>query len=196
MSAAQPPARRPRAAQPPARQRCSARLSAAHAPARQRRAAILSIASLAIACLSAPALSPSAAQAASPRPLTSLPVIERQVMCVTCKIPLQVAESPQANREREFIQGLINEGDSEAQIKTALVGQYGPAVLGLPAEHGFDLAAYLVPLAVVLALIAVLLLLLPRWRRQARANAERRTAAATLSPDDAARLNADLARFD
>ncbi len=127
---------------------------------------------------------------------TSLPVIERQVMCVTCKIPLDVAQSPQADRERAFIQGLIDQGDSEAQIKTALVGQYGPAVLGLPEAHGFDLAAYLVPLAAVLALAGVLLLLLPRWRRQARANAARPVPASTLGPEEAARLDADLARFD
>ena len=86
-------------------------------------------------------------------------------MCVTCKIPLNVAESPQADRERAFIQELIDQGQSEAQIKQALVGQYGPTVLGLPAAHGFDLAAYLVPLAAVLALLATLLTLLPRWRR-------------------------------
>src|SRR6202171_1866384 len=54
----------------------------------------------------------------------SLPTIERQVMCVTCKIPLNVAQSPQADRERAFIQSLIEEGQSEAQIKRALVGQY------------------------------------------------------------------------
>jgi cytochrome c-type biogenesis protein CcmH/NrfF len=129
-------------------------------------------------------------------PRTSLPVIERQVMCVTCKIPLQVAESPQADREREFIQELIDRGDSESQIKAALVEQYGPAVLALPAAHGFNLAAYLVPLAAVLLLLAILLMLLPRWRRQARASAARVTPAAHLSDDDTARLDADLARFD
>jgi cytochrome c-type biogenesis protein CcmH len=134
---------------------------------------------------------PGAARAAA-RP--SLPVIERQVMCVTCKIPLNVAESPQADRERVFIQDLIDEGRSEAEIKQALVSQYGPAVLGLPSTHGFDLSAYLVPLAVVLALLAVLLALLPRWRRRARAQAA--LAAPAMPADDAARLDADLARFD
>ncbi len=129
-------------------------------------------------------------------PRTSLPVIERQVMCVTCKIPLNVAQSPQANRERAYIQGLIDEGDSQAQIKSSLVGQYGPAVLGLPAAHGFGLTAYLVPLAAVLGLLAVLALLLPRWRRQARAQAEHEPSQAALDPADAARLDADLARFE
>ena len=127
---------------------------------------------------------------------TSLPAIERQAMCVTCKIPLQLAESPQANRERAFIQSLIDAGQTEAQIKRALVSQYGPAVLGLPSTHGFDLAAYLVPLAAILALLATLALLLPRWRRHARAQAAHTAPPPPLGSSDAARLDADLARFD
>ncbi len=128
---------------------------------------------------------------------TSLPAIERQVMCVTCKIPLNVAQSPQADRERAFIQGLIDQGESEAQIKNALVGQYGPTVLGLPRAHGFDLTVYLVPLAVLLALLATVATVLPRWRRHARARqATHEAPAPPLTAGDAARLEADLARFD
>lgn len=136
------------------------------------------------------------ASAATATPRASLPQIERQVMCVTCKIPLMVAESPQADRERAFIQGLIDEGKDEAAIKRALVGQYGPAVLALPSETGFDLAAYLVPLGVVVLLLVALAMLLPRWRRGARAQARAGSAAAALSAADAQRLDADLERFD
>ena len=125
----------------------------------------------------------------------SLPTIERQVMCVTCKIPLNVAQSPQADRERAFIASLIAQGEGEAQIKHQLVAQYGPTVLALPSDHGFDLAAYLVPLAVVLGLLVALALLLPRWRRRARERAAS-VPASSLSPADSARLDADLARFD
>jgi cytochrome c-type biogenesis protein CcmH len=133
------------------------------------------------------------ASAATPR--TSLPVIERQVMCVTCKIPLNVAQSPQADRERAYIQGLIDEGETQSQIKNALVGQYGPAVLGLPSAHGFDLTAYLVPAAVLVALLVGLALLRPRWRR-ARSHSAREPQHTTLDAGDSARLDADLARFD
>jgi cytochrome c-type biogenesis protein CcmH len=146
---------------------------------------------LALAALAAGAISPARAIGGT----ASLPAIERQVMCVTCKIPLNVAESPQADRERAYIQSLIDSGADEAQVKHALVAQYGRAVLALPAAHGFDLAAYLVPAAVVAALVAGGALLLVRWRRRAPA-ASSPHAPPPLSDSDSARLDADLARFD
>jgi cytochrome c-type biogenesis protein CcmH len=129
-------------------------------------------------------------------PRVSLPVIERQAMCVTCKVALNESQSPQANLEREYIQTLIDRGEGEAEIKRSLVAQYGPTVLGLPSAHGFDLAVYLVPLAVVLALLATVLLLIPSWRRRARAETTAIASATKLSPADSARLESDLARFD
>jgi hypothetical protein len=54
-----------------------------------------------------------------------------------------------------------------------------------------------VPVAVVLVLLTTLALLLPRWRRRgAVAQADSEEPAATLSPADAARLEADMALFD
>lgn len=134
-------------------------------------------------------------------PRTTLPAVESQVMCVTCKISLSVAQSPQANSERAYIQRLIDEGRTLAQIKRALVFQYGSAVLALPPGHGFDLGAYIVPAVVVLALLAAAAVLLPRWRRRARTaqaarDAEQVPPPAALSSADAARLQADMRRFD
>ena len=136
------------------------------------------------------------APAEAGRAKVSLPVIERQVMCVTCKIPLMVAESPEADRERAFIQKRIDEGQSEAQIKQALLAEYGPAVLGLPAAKGFDLTVYLVPLAVVVLFAGIILTLLPRWRRATREQAPAEPHGHSLGAADAARLESDLARFD
>jgi len=144
-----------------------------------------------LVALSATALAPAAGAAAA----ASLPTIERQVMCVTCKIPLNVAESPQASRERALIRGLIAQGHSEAQIKQELVAEYGPAVLALPSAKGFDAAAYAVPAAVVIALVGALAVLLPGWRRRARAR-EPDGEPTRLSASDSARLQADLDQFD
>jgi cytochrome c-type biogenesis protein CcmH len=161
-----------------------------------RRALVAARAILALALVTGVATTTPLAAAESAKPRASLPRIQRQVMCVTCKIPLMVADSPQADRERAFIEGLIAEGKDEAQIKNALVAQYGPAVLALPATHGFDLTVYLVPIAAVLALLAALAVLLPRWRRHARAQAAGRAPAPALSAAEASRLDADLERFD
>jgi cytochrome c-type biogenesis protein CcmH len=139
--------------------------------------------------------SPAGGAAAQPR--TTLPAIEQQVMCVVCRTPLAVANGPQADAERRQIRRLIAAGRSERQIKDALVAQYGERVLALPRDHGFNLAVYLVPVAVVVLALALLAATLPRWRRSARARAAQpATAAPALSVDDMRRLDEELARRD
>jgi len=127
-------------------------------------------------------------------PRTSLTAIEPTVMCAVCKIPLNVAESPQADRERVFIQGLINQGDTADQVRSALVAQYGPSVIATPTTHGFGLVAYIVPVVVVAALIGLLLVLLPRWRR--RTVLPMATSQRPLDAEEQTRLDAELARYD
>ncbi len=141
-------------------------------------------------------LAPATSAVAAEPPRPSLTTIERQVMCVTCKIPLNVAESPQADRERAYIQELIDEGLDEGQIKHSLVGQYGSTVLGLPPASGFDLTVYLVPAAVVAVLAGVLALVLVRWRRRGAGPESVPEPAPPLSAGEASRLEADLSRFD
>jgi cytochrome c-type biogenesis protein CcmH len=117
-------------------------------------------------------------------------------MCVTCKIPLNIAEGPQPNREREFIRGLIDDGRTKDQIKAALVAEYGPNVLALPESDGVGLTAYAVPLALLALLAAGLALLLPRWRHRASAAPAPGSAAApALSSAESRRLDEDLARY-
>jgi cytochrome c-type biogenesis protein CcmH len=125
----------------------------------------------------------------------SLVDIEDEVMCVTCKIPLNTAESPQATRQRAFIRTLVDEGRTKEQVKAALVTEYGPNVLAMPDEEGFGITAYVVPLALVAVLGAGLALLLPRWRRRLPA-AIADAGAPALSTVEAQRLDDDLARYD
>jgi cytochrome c-type biogenesis protein CcmH len=127
----------------------------------------------------------------------SVVAIEKQLMCVTCKIPLQEANSPQAEREKEFVRQLVAEGISEKQIKNRLVGEYGTAVLALPKASGVNLAVYVVPPVVVLLALAGLAFAIPRWRRRGgETDAGSKGSARQLSPADAARLDNDMAWFD
>jgi cytochrome c-type biogenesis protein CcmH len=140
------------------------------------------------------ALAPTAASAAAPAQTE----IESQVMCPVCGTLLQLAESPQAQREKAFIAKLIAAGKSEAQIKDALVAEYGDAVLALPRGSGFSLSAYLVPIvAFLLAAIALAFGVL-RWRRAGRGGPPDGDTNPPSGPsgEDAERLDADLARYD
>ncbi len=135
--------------------------------------------------------------AAAPTAKTSLSDVEDEVMCPSCHEPLALAQSPQANAERNFIRALIAQGQTKAEIKQALVGQYGPEVLAKPPADGFNLTVYILPPALLIAGIAVLAYTLPRWRRRTAARAAATPAAAgpRVSAEDARRLDEDLARY-
>jgi cytochrome c-type biogenesis protein CcmH len=139
----------------------------------------------------------SAAPGASASPRASLTDIENDVMCVSCHEPLALAQSPQAEAERNFIRTLIAQGQTKPQIERALEAQYGPSVLGKPPAHGFNLTVYILPPALLLAGVVVLTITLPRWRRRARTSAATPLPAGPRLEDaDARRLQDDLARFD
>jgi cytochrome c-type biogenesis protein CcmH len=125
----------------------------------------------------------------------SLTEIEKQVMCPVCGTLLQLAESPQAQRERVFINRLIDEGRSEEEIKDALVAEYGDEVLALPPDSGFSLSAYLVPIVAFLIAAAALAVGVLRWRRGGGGD-DPGAGPAGPSEEDTERLDADLARYD
>ncbi len=146
-----------------------------------------------LAALVASALPAQTAVAQTPPTLTE---ISGEVMCPICGTLLELAESPQALREKAFIKGLIAEGKSKSQIKDALVGEYGQEVLALPKGSGFDLSAYLVPvIAFVVAAVALAVGVL-RWRRDPGPPGSDAPSRIGPSDEDAQRLDADLARYD
>ncbi len=122
----------------------------------------------------------------------SFPDLEDEVMCDTCNVPLNIAQSPRADQLRREIRVLIGRGEDKQQIKATLSNRYGPAILALPPASGFGLAAYLVPIIVALGLGLLAIVLLRRWRRSGRGD---RQAEPPLGDEDSARLNDELERF-
>jgi cytochrome c-type biogenesis protein CcmH len=140
---------------------------------------------------------PAGSAAADVAPRASLSDIENDVMCVSCREPLAVAQSPQALAERSFIRVLIAKGLTKAQIEQQLVAQYGVAVLGRPPAHGFNLTVYILPPAILILGASILIVTLPRWRRRAKARAAASPTSPTpsLDPAEAKRLDEDMARY-
>ena len=138
-----------------------------------------------------------ASSAVAAQPRTSFNDVEDEVMCDTCNVPLNVAESDRADQERAAIRKLIAQGLTKDQIKAKLKAQYGPGILATPQDSGFSLAVWWVPVAVVVAVLGLLAALLPRWRRRTKDGAEGGAPRGReLTAGEAQRLDDDLARYD
>jgi cytochrome c-type biogenesis protein CcmH len=152
--------------------------------------AILVVLALAALVMAAPV-------AAAPGRGLTVTELEPNYMCTVCHEPLNASQSPEAAQERAVIGSLIAQGDTAAQIETAMVAQYGPAVLAVPSASGFNAVLYILPPVVLLAALGSLAVLLPRWRRRGRAaEALAVPGASALDSADAERLEEELARYD
>lgn len=123
----------------------------------------------------------------------SLPDIEDEVMCPICGTILEASNSPQAEREREFIRAQIAEGKNKEEIQDALVAEYGPDVLAVPDSSGFDLIAWIVPIVGLLVAGGLLGFALWKIRNRPGAPDDHRN---SIDPADNARIDRDIADSD
>ena len=150
---------------------------------------------LAVLAALATLLVPTAASAASAL-RTELNEIESEVMCPVCGTLLELAESPQATREKAFVEKLVKKGQSKDEIKSALVAQYGDAVLAEPKGSGFSLSAYVVPIVAFIVAVILLAFAVWKWRSAAGSREDREPEVEGPSAEDSARLDADIGRYD
>jgi cytochrome c-type biogenesis protein CcmH len=140
-----------------------------------------------------------AAPAAASEEHPTLAELERELVCPTCKTTLEMSNAPVAERMRAFIRQRIAAGDTKSEIKDKLVTQFGESVLAAPPARGFNLLAWLVPIAGgLIAAVAVAVLAL-RWSRSRAAPAGGPSAADSrrpLDPESERRVDEELARFD
>jgi cytochrome c-type biogenesis protein CcmH len=133
-----------------------------------------------------------AALAAEERP--TLADLEDEVMCPVCPgETLEQSSSPAARQVERFIAARIAAGDTKSEIKDKLVAEYGTRILAAPPKQGFDLLAWLLPLAGAVAGALVIGAAAWRW---SRAREPVPPAPSKLDPELERRLDRELARFD
>ena len=109
-----------------------------------------------------------AAPAAASEERPTAAELESELVCPVCESTLDTSNAPVALRMKAFIRARIAAGDSKSEIKAALVDQFGPSVLAVPPKRGFELVAWLLPLAgLALGAVVVGLLAVPWSRRRA-----------------------------
>lgn len=143
----------------------------------------LALCALAAALVSAPAV-------AAPSPAD----LEAELVCPVCGTTLDQSDAPVAQRMKQIIRQRLAAGATEAQIKAELVDQFGPGVLAEPPKSGFDLLAWLVPLAILVVGAVGVGLAAWGWSRR-RGDGEPRPRA-ELDPELERRVDAELRRFD
>ena len=105
-----------------------------------------------------------AASAGEPRP--TLADLEDELMCPVCGTTLDQSDAPVARQMKMYIRARIAAGDSEPEIKDRLVEQFGEEVLAAPPKEGFNLLAWLLPLAGLAAAVPLVGYAAWRWSRR------------------------------
>ncbi|MDQ3670938.1 MAG: cytochrome c-type biogenesis protein CcmH [Actinomycetota bacterium] len=100
------------------------------------------------------------AQAADPPNAADL---EAELVCPVCETTLDQSDAPVAQRMKAFIRERIAAGESEQEIKDALVSEFGPGVLATPPKSGFGLLAWVIPLGALVGGVVAVVLLVRRW---------------------------------
>jgi len=140
---------------------------------------------------------PAAAVASERHP--TLSELEGEIICPTCHTTLDQSDAPIARRIKHFIAGRIAAGDTKSEIKRTLVAQFGTGVLASPPRKGFDLLAWLLPLAGLVAGAVAIAALAWRWSRRRApplAFAGAGGDGARLDAELEGRLDDELRRFD
>jgi cytochrome c-type biogenesis protein CcmH len=119
--------------------------------------------------------------------------LEAELVCPVCETTLDQSNAPVAQRMKAFIRVRIAAGDSEEEIKDALVAQFGAGVLAEPPGGGFGLLAWLLPLAAVLAGATAVAVLVRAWSRRGPPD---EPPGESLDPELERLVDDELARFD
>ena len=98
----------------------------------------------------------------------------------------------------EMLVERIAAGDTKSEIKDKLVAQFGESVLAAPPARGFNLLAWLVPIAGGLAAVVAVAFLALRWSRSRAAPAAGPSVDGRrpLDPELERRVDVELARFE
>jgi cytochrome c-type biogenesis protein CcmH len=143
----------------------------------------------------AAALAFAAPAAACAHPRTSLSFLEGQVMCPTCHTTLDMSDSAAAQQIKTSIAKRIAACQTAQQIETALVKNYGQAILAEPSHKGFDLLAWWLPIVAVLGGALILAFGVWRWSR-GRDDDPPPDAASGLDDETEQKIDEALAGFD
>jgi len=114
--------------------------------------------------------------------------IQQELWCPVCQgVRLDACEQKVCQQMRDMIDKMLLEDKSKQEIIDEFVVQYGVVILGEPPKQGFNLMAWLMPIVLVLAGLALAFWLSRSWMKKSRV-----AASAASIPDTETMASAEL----
>lgn len=119
--------------------------------------------------------------------------ITDELRCPTCQaLSVKDSDASFSNQIRDKVRHMVQEGQSDEDIKAYFVSRYGEWILRAPKKQGFALVLWVLPFA---GIVAVGTLLVWNMRRAAAKAQAARPATPALTTQQRERLERDLQRF-
>jgi cytochrome c-type biogenesis protein CcmH len=132
-----------------------------------QRLLLLGLALVAGLLLLAPAAGASTGSGLSPEEEARAFALEGKLIAPCCYTSTVAAhDSEIAQQIKSDIRTQIARGSSNDEIVEGYVERYGEQILAAPAPRGFNLTAYLLPLAAIVIAAVAVFLVAARWRRR------------------------------
>lgn len=121
--------------------------------------------------------------------------IAKQLYCPVCEnVPLDVCPTQACAQWRALIREKLAEGDSEAEIKTYFVQQYGDRVLAAPPARGLNWLVYVIPPLAFLSGAFILYRAFQAWKQPVPGAESQALSTEPPSDEYIARLEEELRR--
>ncbi len=119
--------------------------------------------------------------------------IAKGLYCPVCPAtPLDVCDTQACVQWRDLIKQKLIAGETEEQIRTYFIAQYGDRVLGAPPPEGFNLGAYILPFVLILLLGCALFFTMRGWINSRKLSGPESVMPMTVSDEYAERIAREL----
>jgi cytochrome c-type biogenesis protein CcmH len=103
-------------------------------------------------------------------PATRFNEIGHQMMCICgCNqilLECNHVGCPASDGMRNELLAAVTRGDSDSLVEQGFVQKYGPIVLAAPTTHGFDRAAYILPVVVLFLGFGLVVVIVRSWKNR------------------------------
>ena len=118
-----------------------------------------------------------------------------ELRCPTCQaISVRDSSASFSVQIKEKVQRMVEEGQSDEEIKDYFVSRYGEWILRAPKKEGFGLVLWVLPIVAILGVGGWILFHLRRSARRAESAREEPTG--EFSAEQLARIERDLKNFE